>query len=284
MSKTAAANLKSVLITGCSEGGIGFALAKAFQARGLHVIATARSLSKMAALSKLPNVTLVSLDVCSPASLDAAVASVSATTGGKLDYLVNNSGSQYVMPVLDADLQKAKDMFEVNVWGVVATVKAFAPLLIAAKGTVVNNASIAGLMYPPYMVLYSASKAATLTISEGLRLELKPLGVKVVTLVTGAVGTNLFTNAPEHHLPEGSRYAAAENEIAARATGTDVGDNVMPADEYARSVVSDVLSGSTGRIFRGKMASMVRMVTTLFPTSMIDMMTTQNTGLEKVKP
>lgn len=150
-----AANLKSVLITGCSEGSIGFSLATEFQARGLHVIATARSLDKMAALGKLPNVTLVSLDVCSQASLDAAVATVSATTGGRLDYLVNNSGSQYVMPLVDVDMQKAKDMFDVNVWGVVATVKAFAPLLIATKGCIVNNASIAGLMYPPYMAKQS---------------------------------------------------------------------------------------------------------------------------------
>ncbi|KAM7214063.1 oxidoreductase [Rhypophila decipiens] len=283
MSKTAA-NLKSVLITGCSEGGIGFALAKEFQRRGLHVIATARSLGKMAALEKLPNVTLVSLDVCSQASLDAAVATVSATTGGRLDYLVNNSGSQYVMPVVDVDMQKAKEMFDVNVWGVVATVKAFAPLLIAAKGCVVNNASIAGLMYPPYMVLYAASKAATVTISEGLRLELKPLGVRVVTVITGAVGTNLFANAPEHHLPEGSKYAPAEKEVAARATGTDFGDRVMAPDDYARSVVGDVLGGSIGKIFRGKMATMVRIVTTWFPTLLIDMLTRQNTGLERINP
>jgi len=107
------------------------------------------------------------------------------------------------------------------------------------------------------------------TISEGLRLELKPLGVKVVTVITGSVGTNLFANAPEHHLPEGSRYAPAEKEVAARATGNDVGAQNMPVDDYARSVVGDVLGGSTGRIFRGKMATMVRVVTTVFPTSLI---------------
>lgn len=142
---------KTVLITGCSEGGIGFALAKEFQARGLHVFATARSPAKMAALEHLPNVTLLPLDVCSPASIAAAVAAVSAKTGGTLDFLVNNSGSQYVMPVLDVDLAQAKAMYEVNVWGVVAVTQAFAPLVIAARGSIANMASIAGLMYPPFM-------------------------------------------------------------------------------------------------------------------------------------
>ncbi len=88
---------KSVLITGCTEGGIGFALAKEFQSRGLHVFATARSPSKMAALEKLPDVTLLSLDVTSTGSISAVVDAVSAATGGKLDYLVNNSGVVYLM-------------------------------------------------------------------------------------------------------------------------------------------------------------------------------------------
>ncbi|KAK3692078.1 oxidoreductase [Podospora appendiculata] len=283
MSATAAKK-KTVLVTGCSEGGIGFALAKEFQARGLHVFATARSVAKMAALESLPDVTLLSLDVTSPASIEAAVAAVSAHTAGTLDYLVNNSGSQYVMPILDADLQRSKDMFDVNVWGLVATTNAFAPLVIAAKGSVVNIASIAGLMYPPYMVLYAASKAAVGTISEGLRLELKPFGVKVVTVITGAVETKLFANAPEHHLPVGSLYAVAEKEIASRATGTDVGAQTMSREAYARSLVGDVLHGATGKVYRGKMATLVRLVTSLFPTWVIDILSISNTGLDRIKP
>ena len=142
---------KTVLITGCSEGGIGFALAKEFQSRGLRVFATARSPSKMAALEGLPGVTLLPLNVTSAESISATVDAVSAETGGKLDYLVNNSGVAYLMPLIDADIQYAKDMYDVNVWGAVAMSKAFAPLIIAAQGSIVNLSSIGTLVSQPYM-------------------------------------------------------------------------------------------------------------------------------------
>ncbi|KAK3946256.1 oxidoreductase [Diplogelasinospora grovesii] len=274
---------KSVLITGCSEGGLGFALAKEFHSRGLHVFATARSLAKMAPLANVPGFTLLQLDVTSAESLAAAVAAVSAQTSGRLDYLVNNSGSQYVNPILDVDMQKSRDMFEVNVWGVVSTTRAFAPLVIAARGSIVNMASIAGLMYPPYMVLYAATKAACITISEGLRLELRPFGVKVVTVITGNVKTNIFVNAPEHHLPEASRYGAAEKEIAARATGTDYADMAGKKEDFARDLAGDILKGASGRVYRGKMSTLMRYLTGCLPTSVIDMFTQYNTGLGQVK-
>ena len=146
-----ASSKQSVLITGCSEGGIGYALAKEFQSRGLHVFATARTKSKMASLEDLPSVTLLSLDVTSTSSIAAAVQTVKLQTDGRLTYLVNNSGSQYLSPILDADIDMAKEMYEVNVWGVVAVTKAFAPLIVKEKGTVVNIASIAGCLNPPWM-------------------------------------------------------------------------------------------------------------------------------------
>jgi 1-acylglycerone phosphate reductase len=158
---------QSVLITGCSEGGIGYALAEEFQKRGLHVFATARSLTKLDNLKRLPNVTLLTLDVVSAASIAAAVEAVKAQTNGRLDYLVNNSGTQYVSPILDLDIEMAKQMYEVNVWGVVAVTKAFAPLVIAAKGSVVNMASIAGCLYPPWMGESNHLLPSRLPIAQG---------------------------------------------------------------------------------------------------------------------
>lgn len=98
-------NKKTALVTGSSEDGIGFAIAKEFQSRGIHVFATARNPDKVAALAKLSNVTVLALDVTSPASIDAAVAAVSEQIGGTLDYLVNNAGAQYCLPTLDMDLE-----------------------------------------------------------------------------------------------------------------------------------------------------------------------------------
>lgn len=105
----------------------------------------------MAGLEKKPNITLLPLDVTSAADVASAVEAVKSETGGKLDYLVNNSGRQYWMPLLDSDLDEGKALFEVNFWGVLRTIQAFAPLLIAAEGgTVVNVGSIVASLHPPY--------------------------------------------------------------------------------------------------------------------------------------
>lgn len=142
--------LKTVLITGCSDGGIGSALAETFHERGLHVFATARTMSKMSHLEKLPNVTLLQLDVLSQASIEATVKAVTAKTGGKLDYLVNNSGQSCLRPALDTPVERAKAIHDVNFWGVVNVTQAFSPLVIASKGTITNICSIAAVLHVPW--------------------------------------------------------------------------------------------------------------------------------------
>ncbi|OKO94966.1 NADPH-dependent 1-acyldihydroxyacetone phosphate reductase [Penicillium subrubescens] len=141
---------KYVLITGCSDNGIGSALAKSFHAKGLHIIATARNITKMQNLQSLPNITFLELDVTSPESITAAYTIVEKQTNGKLDYLVNNSGAGFVMPLLDSDIDMGKNMFEVNVWGVIRVTQVFAPLVVNAKGMIVNNVSTAACLGLPY--------------------------------------------------------------------------------------------------------------------------------------
>ncbi len=141
---------QSVLITGCSAGGIGHSLALAFQKRGLMVFATARKLLSMTELGNLPNVHLLTLDVTSETSIASAVETVQAKTGGKLDFLVNNAGQTYYAPGLDTDITVAKEMFETNFWGVLRVTQAFAPLLVAAKGTLITIGSVLGYLHIPY--------------------------------------------------------------------------------------------------------------------------------------
>lgn len=141
---------KTVLITDCSAGGSGSSLAEAFQRRGLLVFTTARTLSKMSRLKVVPNITLMELDITSSTSIAAALKSVASQTGGKLDYLINNAGQQMVMPTLDVNVEEAKKIFDSNFWGALAMSQAFAPLVIAAKGTVFNICSISGCVYTPW--------------------------------------------------------------------------------------------------------------------------------------
>jgi 1-acylglycerone phosphate reductase len=145
-------SVDSVLITGCSAGGIGTGIALAFQKQGLHVFATAPSLSLLSHFSAFDNVTTLCLDVTSSASISAAVDAVRGTGDGKLKYLVNNAGLGLVMPILDTDVEKARKLFDVNFLGTLAITKAFVPLLIEGGegGCVLNMGSGAGLVNVPW--------------------------------------------------------------------------------------------------------------------------------------
>lgn len=143
---------KTVLITGTSEGGIGAALVRAFQKKGLTVYAALRTPSKADELAKLPNVHLITLDVTSEQSVAAAAEFVKSHSEGKgLDILVNNCGVNYTMPVLDAPLSRCKEVFDVNLWGTLSMIQAFTPLLLQSKGMVVNISSVGGILNTPWI-------------------------------------------------------------------------------------------------------------------------------------
>jgi 1-acylglycerone phosphate reductase len=89
------------------------------------------------------------------------------------------------MPVLDTDIAVAKDMFEVNLSGVIRAVQAFSPMIIAAGGKIVNTSSIVGEFPNSFTGAYNASKAALSVLTDNLRIEMEPLGVKVITVSRG---------------------------------------------------------------------------------------------------
>ena len=123
------ASKRSVLITGCSKGGLGDALARAFHAHGLRVIATARNLSKIEHLKTLGIETLT-LDVTSQESIKTCIQEVTNLTVGSLDILLNNSGVGYHLPLTDVSIDAAREVFDLNVWAVLRhdpSVHAFAP-------------------------------------------------------------------------------------------------------------------------------------------------------------
>jgi 1-acylglycerone phosphate reductase len=86
----------------------------------------------------------------------------------------------YAMPILDVDLDVARQTYEVNTLGLVGTTQAFAPLVIAAKGRIMNIGSVASIMPVPWQGIYASSKAAMHHLSDNMRLELAPFDVKVI--------------------------------------------------------------------------------------------------------
>lgn len=145
---------KSILITGCSDGGIGAAIALVLAKQGHHVFATARDTAKIPeALRNLSNVTVLSLDVGDTASV-AAAAQIVVDRGCGLHVLVNNAGIECLRPVLDIDIAVAQRLHDINLWGPLRMVQAFADLLIASRGRIVNISSSASVINSPWICTF----------------------------------------------------------------------------------------------------------------------------------
>jgi len=253
--------VKSVLISGCNPGGIGNSLAREFHAAGLRVFATARQTSAITDLAEL-GITTVALEVTDPESIDAARDTVATATGGKLDYLVNNAGRNYTVPAVDIDVDEARAMFDVNLFAVMRMCQIFTPLLIEAKGTIVQIGSVAGIMPYVFGSAYNASKAALHSYSDTLRVELAPFDVKVTTIITGGVKSRIART--ERATKEGSIYTPIDAEYQRRLKHSqEVG---MPNEVYAKDVVRQVLKTSPRKwIWQGNGSWLVWFTSTWMP-------------------
>ncbi|KAI1144054.1 NAD(P)-binding protein [Hypoxylon sp. FL0543] len=272
---------RSVLISGCSDGGMGAALATAFHKAGFHVYATARNPAKMVQLASLGIETL-QLDIQDESSIAAVVSKLPS-----LDVLVNNAGNQFLMPVVDTNIAEAKKLYDLNVWAHVAMIQAFLPLLLKSPHPlIVNQTSVGASATIPFQAIYNSSKAALAMISDSLRLELQPFGVRVVDLRTGVVRTNLIKNLQEKsnpRLPKGSIYEPAREvvEKALRQEGFE--GQGMPADQWAEAVVRDLQKSSPPPvIWRGESAFLTR-VSTVLPFGIFDGFVKKIAGLDVVE-
>lgn len=249
---------KTVLITGCSEGGIGASLAAEFQLRGFRVFATARSLAKMKALAD-KGIETITMDVTSDASVEAAAREVEAATGGPLDYLVNNAGIHHFMPFADSRMDDFRRVINTNLLGAFAVTHACLPMLIRARGVVVNIGSVQEIYCVPYQAAYNASKAALHALSHTLRVELEPFGVRFVTVVAGGVKTKIYENAPSK-MPENSLYAPLASKIENREFIQRI--SKVEVDDFAREVVNDLMKPRLAvTIWKGGMSTLAWILT-----------------------
>ncbi|KAF2420201.1 NAD(P)-binding protein [Tothia fuscella] len=230
----------TVLITGCSDDGLGSALALELHAAGHHrVFATARNASKFEKI-KTAGIETLLLDVLSEESIEKCVVEVRDLTGGSLDMLVNNAGATYYIPLMDASISEGKRLFDLNVWANLATVQAFVPLLLksAHGGVIVNHTSIASVMSPPFIALYAASKAAMAMMTNSLRLELSPFGIRVVEIVSGTVKSNINNNEQNPGISKKSLYYSAREWLDQFMRGDSLIATAMPAETWAKSVAA----------------------------------------------
>ncbi|WP_425408885.1 SDR family oxidoreductase [Hyphococcus sp.] len=181
---------QSVLVTGASSG-IGEATAVHLAHKGFRVFAAARRIEKLNALKALGGgkITPVALDVTDDASIKTALAEIE-NAGAVLYGLVNNAGVSVMGPVELVSSDEWRRQFETNVFGLVAVTRAVLPQMRGAgRGRIVNIGSIAGRIAAPFQGVYASSKHAVEGLSDSLRRELAPHGVKVSVVRPGFINT-----------------------------------------------------------------------------------------------
>jgi NAD(P)-dependent dehydrogenase (short-subunit alcohol dehydrogenase family) len=184
---------KSVLVTG-SSSGIGLSTAQKFASEGWKVFATMRTPDKAVELKaeaaeKGWDLDLVALDVRDTDSIDACYEEVYSKVDA-LDAVVNNAGHGMLSPVEDASDEEIQAVFSTNVFGMVRVTRKALPQMRARRsGAIVNLSSMGGHVVFPHFAYYHATKWALEALTEGLYLELQPLGVRVYAVMPGLVAS-----------------------------------------------------------------------------------------------
>ena len=183
---------KSILITGCSTG-FGRVTALHFAKLGWKVFATVRREADRESLldEKAGDVVPLLCDIVREEQVQELGRAVAAQTA-TLDALVNNAGSVFASPIELIPPDLLREQFELNVIAHVAVTQTVMPLLKAARGTIINVSSISGRVTSPLLGPYSASKHALEAISDAMRIELAPFGVKVVVVEPGSSPTTIW--------------------------------------------------------------------------------------------
>ncbi|GKZ33623.1 hypothetical protein AbraIFM66950_003532 [Aspergillus brasiliensis] len=255
------------LITGCSSG-IGRDLAIAFAAKRITVLATARRAESLSELtSHYENIEAFSLDLGKPDSIEKLRDAVSKRTGGRLDFLVNNAGTHYASTAVDLDIEEVVKLFQVNVFAVMRLCQVFVPLLRRSPhARIVQIGSVTRSIPVVWQGPYNASKAALSQYSKTLRLEMMPLGIEVIEIVTGFVQSNILRHGL--HAPEKSLY------LPIKATIENVkyrgNENGMSTRAYATSVVAKLMQPRVSpEIWEGKLAKLLRLLVTFLPLQVL---------------
>lgn len=221
-------NNKVILLTGASSG-IGYDTAVALAQQGHKVYAAARRVERMEPLRQYGIVPL-KMDVTDEASMKEGVKTL-LDAEERIDVLINNAGYGYFGAVENVPMDDARNQLEVNVFGLARLCQLVLPTMRAQhSGRIINTASVAGRAVFYYGGWYHVSKYAVESLSDAMRMELKPFGIDVVIIEPGAIKTNWGIIAADH-LIESSKGTAYEQ------TGTMMANNLR--NMYLSNTISD---------------------------------------------
>lgn len=183
---------------------------------GNHVIATARNLADLETLEHLGagRCHILALDITDAAQIKAVIAEA-ATITGRLDVIVNNAGYGLIGAVEECSEEQTRRNFETNFFGTLNVIRAALPGLRAQRsGHIVNISAAAAIANYPGFGVYGAAKAAVESLSESLRLELAPHGIKVTLVQPGPFRT-AFIERGLDHAESWPEYAGTAGKFAA---------------------------------------------------------------------
>lgn len=197
-----------VLITGASSG-MGKAIAMELVSRGFKVYGTSRKHQgdKYTETISTSNenagfLRMIQLDVCNEESVKNAIYIV-LEEEGRIDILINNAGFGIAGSIEDTSISEAYSQMDTNFFGMLRMCRNVLPIMREKKnGLIINISSVAGFVSIPFQSMYSASKYAIEAVSEAMRIELKPFGVKVSMIEPGDTKTG-FTEKRQYTAASG---------------------------------------------------------------------------------
>jgi len=218
---------QTALVTGASSG-IGRETAIKLAAKGFQVIAAARRMDRLNELAgQFQAITPRQVDLSQPANLEEFCSYLSELPN-PVSVLINNAGYSIRGALEDVSMEAAKRLFEVNLFALIRITQACLPAMRSLrKGRIVNLSSIVGKFSFPGGGVYAASKYAVEGITDALRVELAPLGIKVVAIRPGAIATEF-------------------NDVATELTG----DLMARTDPDYKSIYQTA-GAETGKLFAG---------------------------------
>ena len=240
----ASAAPRSVLVTGCSTG-IGEACSLDLDKLGFQVFASVRKEedAERVKAQASERFTTIIMDVTDTDTVRQAADTIEASVGeAGLFGLVNNAGIAIPGPLECVPLDQVRRQFEVNVIGLLAVTQAVLPLIRSAKGRVVNMGSISGIVAPPYMGPYSASKFALQSMNDALRRELKRWDIRVSIIAPDIVATPIWGKIMDSafemgkHLPRPIRKLYKDDLTAMWQTSQKADETGMGVNRVVRAV------------------------------------------------
>jgi NAD(P)-dependent dehydrogenase (short-subunit alcohol dehydrogenase family) len=268
----------AVLITGASSG-IGRACALHLDALGWRVFAGVRTPAAAQELTAAasPRLTPLTLEVTDPDSISGALAQVETAAPEGLRGLVNNAGTAISGPLEFLPIDALRKQLEINVVGPVAVTQAALEQLRRARGRVINMSSVGGRTVMPFMGPYHASKFAVEAITDALRRELRPWGIRVVAIEPGSIDTPIWSKGQAQaeelsdRLPAHARelYGHRVQRMAELAQST--GARGLPPEAVARAVARALTARHPrSRYVVGRDARFQIAAFTLLPDRLVD--------------